>query len=207
MSLSDVNFNKHDQSRDEEDGLSKTRGSIMIRSKSMRDLHQASKVATEASIFLRWMKNLVESFKKSIANKKVLVILYIVLLGNGIILLLALLIGYEDWIPFSIMDINNWIFQIANFLLLLSYTSSDILFLRLVLGAASLFFIIWGFTFNPLPLFDVVLWNYIMGLINIRHAISLFYVCLHFLDFFFVCRCFRCTKNKRKTPKNTQKRG
>ena len=76
---------------------------------------------------------------------------------------------------FKTSSLNNWMFQSANICLILSYATKNILILRSVLTLACLWFMLWGVTFPNGVLIDGVAWNYIMMLVNLKHAIELFY--------------------------------
>lgn len=95
----------------------------------------------------------------------------------GISLVLVLLhpaTGYNP-LPFSFLEPANWSFQLANFFLLISYVSPNVLFLRVTLCFGGLWFAIWAATFSAGVLGETLLWNSIFTLINLHHAIVLFY--------------------------------
>lgn len=68
---------------------------------------------------------------------------------------------------------NHWLFQVANGLLLFSYLQFGILWLRATLILASIAFIGWAIWILDIAL-DTVLWNALLGVINIILAIPLF---------------------------------
>tara|TARA_B100001105_G_C22381266_1_gene439778 strand:+ start:646 stop:1584 length:939 start_codon:yes stop_codon:yes gene_type:complete len=103
--------------------------------------------------------------------------LFNIILGNSLILLFIIIFsdafGYD--LPIDTRPINRWDFQIANLCLLLSYVSSNIIYLRIVIGLACLWFVTWSMTIGSGALVDVAIWNYVMALINFGHAVKLFY--------------------------------
>lgn len=143
------------------------------------ELNELSIIDEEVEIIL----NLPESkFKKLlfkyILNPKNYNTFYKILFGNSIILLIIVLlsdiIGYGIPIK-STLPVGNWMFQMANGFLLMSYISSNILFLRIILSIGGVWFIIWMYNFEGGIIFDGILWNYVTLLINIRHSVILFY--------------------------------
>ena len=72
------------------------------------------------------------------------------------------------WLP-----VNNFLFQIANVFLLLSYlcppTLNGLVYLRLSLGLAGLFFALWGWLVLCAP--DTALWNLFFFVGNMVHLI------------------------------------
>lgn len=104
--------------------------------------------------------------------------LFKVIFGNSMILLIIVL--FCDIYDYNIifknrMPINNWMFQLANIFLFLSYTSNNILYLRIVLSCGGLWFMLWAIYFEAGVLADTMMWNYVMTLINVRQAIAIFY--------------------------------
>lgn len=71
---------------------------------------------------------------------------------------------------------SSWLFQAANVGLLLSYAAFNILWLRICLALASLFFIAWGLTaFEGAIVLDTVIWNSVFAAINLAHAGKILY--------------------------------
>lgn len=75
----------------------------------------------------------------------------------------------------GLLPANSWLFQVANFFLLLSYLSVNLMFLRVVLILASLSFVFWGAFLlvrccSPkVPgsySLDTILWNSVFTLLN-----------------------------------------
>ncbi|ETO36349.1 Popeye domain-containing protein [Reticulomyxa filosa] len=95
------------------------------------------------------------------------------ILFNIVLVLFSEKIGIH-W-PFKASRLNSVIFQFANVFLLLSYVSSNILWLRIVLTLACLCFAVWAGTFPPGSLLDTFMWNAVMMLINLRHAVALLF--------------------------------
>ena len=58
----------------------------------------------------------------------------------------------------TLLPINHWLFQCANFFLFLSYIATGLIQLRLTIMCASLFFMLWGLLILNTSL-DTVLWN------------------------------------------------
>eukprot|EP01029_Cantina_marsupialis_P029538 TRINITY_DN781815_c0_g1_i1.p1 TRINITY_DN781815_c0_g1~~TRINITY_DN781815_c0_g1_i1.p1 ORF type:complete len:331 (+),score=72.15 TRINITY_DN781815_c0_g1_i1:51-1043(+) len=73
-----------------------------------------------------------------------------------------------------INPLNDWIFQSANFFLLLSYINVNILWLRATLTLGSMAYAIWGWVTLAVAI-DTVLWNVLFAVINIVHIILLLY--------------------------------
>jgi len=68
---------------------------------------------------------------------------------------------------------QQWLFQVANMFLFLSYSSRDLLMLRIVLMLAGLCFVMWGSLALPMIAIDTVIWNAIFCLINAVRASQL----------------------------------
>lgn len=116
--------------------------------------------------------DVLESYKKKLDQ------IYTILIGVvSIVLFIILLRPYTDYnpLPVDYLPTNNWKFQVANSFLLLSYVGSDLLWLRVILATACAWYMIWAATFPPMMLMDTFLWNFVMMLINSRHAVLIFY--------------------------------
>ena len=131
----------------------------------------------EADIVLSYKKIVTSIFDKLGMNTEHFTTLFNIILGNSLILLFIIIFsdafGYD--LPIDTRPINRWDFQIANLFLLLSYVSSNIIYLRIVIGLACLWFVTWSMTIGSGALVDVAIWNYVMALINFGHAVKLFY--------------------------------
>jgi hypothetical protein len=104
--------------------------------------------------------------------------LYVFLLGLFLLLLFLVLISPDTGfnpLPFQFAPPNSPLFQVANVFFLASYWSPNVLFLRITLGMGCVLFGAWAAAFQPLPLADTVLWQAAATLINLRHALQLFY--------------------------------
>ena len=69
---------------------------------------------------------------------------------------------------------GHFLFQLANVFLLLSYLGYDVLFLRVVLGAGSLCFVLWAVFVLEVAL-DTALWNTAFLIINAVYAAQIAY--------------------------------
>jgi len=75
---------------------------------------------------------------------------------------------------YQILPPNHWLYQIANFCLLLSFFMFDVLYLRVLLSAGALVFMMWCIFVLQVAL-DGALWNFIFFVINIGHIIKMVY--------------------------------
>lgn len=112
-------------------------------------------------------------------KKKWLLRVYNVMVGNCFICIgIILLSKVKGWNSFKIifpysLPLNDWWFQLANLSLVLSYTISEILSLRICLFFACIFFALFGWfglgSISP----DCVLYNATMCVINFGYICSL----------------------------------
>eukprot|EP00992_Anisonema_acinus_P010237 TRINITY_DN6426_c0_g1_i1.p1 TRINITY_DN6426_c0_g1~~TRINITY_DN6426_c0_g1_i1.p1 ORF type:complete len:358 (+),score=128.52 TRINITY_DN6426_c0_g1_i1:55-1074(+) len=85
------------------------------------------------------------------------------------------------WRPLrlTIAPMGNWNLQVADCMLVLSYAMSDFLLLRVCLAIACLCFIVYAIT-SPIGVMpDMLFFNMVMLLLNVRHACALLYEMRH----------------------------
>jgi len=83
--------------------------------------------------------------------------------------------AFEKWSNGYMAVLGNWNLQIADFLLVLSYAMTDFLQLRLCLSVACISFVIYAVT-SPIGIMvDMGVFNFLMALLNLRHATELVY--------------------------------
>mmetsp|Transcript_35429 Transcript_35429/g.77692 ORF Transcript_35429/g.77692 Transcript_35429/m.77692 type:complete len:525 (-) Transcript_35429:12-1586(-) len=73
----------------------------------------------------------------------------------------------------EINEAQNWVFQLANAFLFLSYASRDLLMLRVVLMLAGFCFVMWGSVVLTKVAIDTIVWNSIFCIINAARAAEL----------------------------------
>jgi len=82
---------------------------------------------------------------------------------------------FKKWSNGYMAVLGNWNLQIADFLLVLSYAMTDFLQLRLCLSVACIGFVIYALT-SPIGIMvDMGVFNFVMALLNLRHASELVY--------------------------------
>ena len=142
--------------------------------KNPNDHNETNMADSACNCALALLKSIEKFMQK---HKKMFEKIYVMILGIIIAILIVTLLSEQTnfRIFANVLPLNNWKFQMANACLLLSYVSSNILFLRIVIGAACFWFVIWAVYYNPLPIIDTVMWNFVMMLVNLRHAITIFY--------------------------------
>ena len=77
--------------------------------------------------------------------------------------------------PFEVNDLNSVWYQAGQWIFLLSYWTTNILLLRILIILAYIFYIIWGLTESGKPSMDFYLFTYIFVVINIKKIVELLY--------------------------------
>jgi len=75
---------------------------------------------------------------------------------------------------YQLLPPSHWLVHIANGLLFISYTVTNLLYLRLLIAAASISFVMWA-AFVLKYALDIILWNSAFFLINIAHVLKILY--------------------------------
>eukprot|EP00457_Paulinella_chromatophora_P010569 gb/GEZN01010677.1/.p1 GENE.gb/GEZN01010677.1/~~gb/GEZN01010677.1/.p1 ORF type:complete len:366 (-),score=41.50 gb/GEZN01010677.1/:73-1170(-) len=105
--------------------------------------------------------------------------IYTVLFANVFVICCILIIAkatgnefFLEWSP-KLAGLGNWNLQAANLMLVISYALRDFLMLRLSLFLACLCFIFYSATSPIGVMLDMLFFNVLLALLNVRHAISL----------------------------------
>jgi len=97
----------------------------------------------------------------------------------GCAFLLYCKIAHKEWILLDlnkrIAELGNWNLQLANLLLLASYSASNYLILRTVLCLACFSFVLYALTSPVGYMLDMLLFNFSMALINGYYAVTHLY--------------------------------
>jgi len=75
---------------------------------------------------------------------------------------------------YQLQPASHWLIQIASGLLFMSYTVTNVLYLRLLIAAASISFVMWG-AFVLKYALDIILWNSAFFVINVAHVCKIMY--------------------------------
>ena len=65
-----------------------------------------------------------------------------------------------------IKPLNHWLFQVGNILSIISYIQIDIMYLRIIMTATDIWFVLYGFFILNIGI-DAVIWNLILAIINL----------------------------------------
>jgi len=108
--------------------------------------------------------------------------LYEIVLTNSILACLFILFmkGYDDaifwkWSGGRLAVLGNWNLQIANSMLIVTFALTELLSLRICLIAGCLFYVIYSLTSPISVMVDMGIFNFVMVLLNIYHAVVLLY--------------------------------
>ena len=95
----------------------------------------------------------------------------------GAFLILCLWISYNrfNFFPFKINKLNNWWYQLGQLTFIMSYWTTNILLLRILLIVGYLFFVISTTVLGGIPSMDFYLFTYIYFIINLKKIMELMY--------------------------------
>jgi len=107
---------------------------------------------------------------------------YVVFLANMVLAVVAVLYAkvtdsefYTQWAWPRVSKLGTWSLQLATSVVVFSYMMTNFLYLRFCLFVACCCFIYYSITFSSGILLDLLFFNVIMALLNIRHAVTLLY--------------------------------